>query len=122
MVGKARVHKAMVTDVQPSEKGNQFYKVTIEYKRRMRTYSFWLREGDSRTKRLLRLINVSNIEKLKGKEVYYIAAEDLKEPGEELLWLLTDKERTEFYDVNSGKMVSRKKAKKMIEKLVFSEF
>lgn len=123
MVGKLRVHEAKIIDIRKSGQGDgKFYVVTIEYERRARKYDFLLYEDDYRTKNFLRFVNVSSIDELMGKTVRYIAAEDLKEPGVAKLWLLCDKERIQFYDVEARKIISRAKAKKMISNFVFSEF
>ncbi len=123
MVGKLRVHEAKVTNVRRSSEGDgKFCVVTIEYERRARKYDFLLYEDDYRTKNFLKFVNVSNIDELRGRSVHYIAAEDLNEPGVAKLWLLCDKERSQFYDIETQQIVSRAKAIKMISNLVFSEF
>lgn len=123
MVGKLRVHEARVIDIKKSGQGDgKFYVVTIEYARRERRYDFLLYEDDYRTKDFLKFVNVDSINKLLGRTVNYIAAEDLKAPGVASLWLLCDKERSQFYDVEARKVISRAKAIKMIHNLVFSEF
>lgn len=123
MVGKVRVHEAKVIEIRKSSLGDgKFCVITIEYERRMRKYEFLLYEDDYRTKSFLKFVDVSNIDELMGKKVNYVAAEDLKEPGVAKLWLLCDKERSQFYDVEKRKIISRAKAKKMIANLVFSEF
>lgn len=123
MVGKLRVHQAKVINIRKSGQGDgKFFVVTIEYERRERRYDFLLYEDDYRTKNFLKFVNVDNIDSLLGRTVNYIAAEDLKGPGEEKLWLLCDKERSQFYDVEARKIISRAKVIKMIHNLVFSEF
>lgn len=123
MVGKVRVHEAEVINIRRSGEGDgKFCVVTIEYERRARKYDFLLYEDDYRTKNFLKFVNVSSIDELMGKTVNYIAAEDLKEPGEAKLWLLCDKERSQFYDVEAQKIISRAKVIKMIHNLVFAEF
>ena len=123
MVGKLRVHEAKIIDIRKSGQGDgKFCVVTIEYERRSRKYDCLLYEDDYKTKRFPRFINVDNIDMLMGRTVNYIAAEDLREPGVEKLWLLCDKRRTQFYDVETGQIISRAKVIKMIHNLVFSEF
>lgn len=122
MVGKAKVHDGKVIDVVPSKHSSSFYTVVIQYKKgeEERTYSFILHEGDNKTHKLLNLLRISNVERLKGMTVGYLAA--IKDDGKPALLMITDREHLEFYDIFTGKLLNYKKAKKKIEEMVFSEF
>lgn len=120
MIGKLRIHKATIVEVKKGENG--FYQITIEYARRERYYNFWLCEGEGKTKKFLKFVNVESIEKLLGKEVQYIASNDLNEPGKDDLWMLVDADGDTFFDIKTKKIKKRKEVKKEIAKFVLSEF
>lgn len=122
MVGKLRIHQATVANVNCSEHNKKFYTIRIEYERRNRHYAILLYEGTKKMNTFKKFLNVKKLEELQGKNIFYIAANDLKEPGKVDIWMLSNKDKTSFLELESGKVLDRKQVKKKIENFVFSEF
>lgn len=122
MLGKLRIHEATVENVYNSAHDGKFYTIRISYERRNRNYSILLKEGTKRAKSFKKFLNVDKLEKLKGKTIYYIGANDLNVPGKVEIWMICNKERTSFYDLKTGNVLNREKVARKVKKFVLSEF
>lgn len=122
MVGKLRIHEATVERVVRSEQYDNCYVIRIKYGRRDRQYPISVYEGSKGMKAVKKFLNVDNIEKLEGRTVSYIAANDIDEPSKAGVWMLANKDGTLFLDLKTYNVLSKQQVKKEITKFVFSEF
>lgn len=124
MVGKLRIHKgeATVERVNHSKKNDQCYTVRIQYSKRNRNYMIILYEGSKKMKAFKKFLNVEKLEKLEGKKISYIAANDIDEPSKDGIWMLANDDGTSFFDLKTYEVKSKQQVKKEVTKFVFSEF
>lgn len=122
MLGKLRIHEATVENVYRSQHDKKFYTIRITYERRNRHYSILLYDGTKKMKNFKKFVNVEKLENLKGKTLFYIGANDIKEPGEVEIWMIANKDKTSFYDLQTGNVLNREQVAKKVKKFVLSEF
>lgn len=122
MLGKLRIHDATVENVYRSEHDKKFYTIRITYERRNRHYSILLYDGTKKMKAFKKFMNVNKLEDLKGKTILYIGANDLNIPGKVEIWMIANKARTSFYDLQTGNVLNREQVAKKVKKFVLSEF
>ncbi len=122
MVGKLRVHEATVEKVHRSEHDKKFYTIRIVYQRRDRHYSILLYDNTKKMKAFKKFVNADKLEKLEGKTIFYIGARDLNEPEKVDIWMICNKDRTSFYELKTGKVLTKKQVEKKVKKFVLSEF
>lgn len=122
MLGKLRIHEAIVEDVCRSEYGGKFYSIRIKYERRSRNYSILLHEGTKKAKAFKKFLNIEKLEDLKGKTILYIAANDLNVAGKVEIWMISNKDKNSFYEIETGKVLNREQVARKVKKFVLSEF
>lgn len=124
MVGKVRVHEATVENVSYSSKQKKCYAIRINFKYANieNNYIITVYEGTKGMKAVKKFLNVDNLEKLKGKKILYLPANDIKEPSKNDVWMLANKDRTLFLDLKTYEVKTKQQVKKEISKFVFSEF
>lgn len=122
MVGKLRIHEATVEKVYRSEHDRKFYTIRLTYLRRNRHYSILLYDEAKKMKTFKKFLNVEKLEKLEGKTIKYIAANDIKKPSEATIWMLVNDNETSFLDLKTYKVKNRQQVIKDVKKSVLSEF
>ncbi len=122
MVGKLRIHEATVERVVRSVEYDNCYVIRIKYGRKDRQYTISVYEGSKKMKAIKKFLNVEDLEKLEGRTVSYIAANDIDEPSKAGVWMLANKDGTLFLDLKTYKTRNKQQVKKDITKFVFSEF
>ncbi len=122
MLGKLRVHEATVEKVHHSEHNKNFYTIRIVYERRNRHYTILLHDGSKKMKIFKNFLNIEKLERLEGKTLKYIAANDIEKPSEDGIWMLVNDNETSFLDLKTYKVKNKQQVIKDIKKFVFSEF